>query len=80
MLADLESSASPPPSSFVFRHGDLHAGNINVSGNRIVGIFDWEHSRMDVMFRDWEDLDIADMWYSDLQDKEILRQLAQYEK
>jgi aminoglycoside phosphotransferase (APT) family kinase protein len=45
---------NPEKNRFIFRHGDMHAGNMNVKDGKINGIFDWEHSRFEPLFQNCE--------------------------
>ncbi|KAK1912775.1 hypothetical protein P3342_004711 [Pyrenophora teres f. teres] len=39
LISQQDKYGSPPP---VFTHGDLHSTNIIASGDKVVGIVDWE--------------------------------------
>lgn len=64
----------------MLRHADLHPGNISVRAGKIVGIFDWEHSRFEPIFSDSDEVNLAKVWFRDAVPPAVLSDLTSYER
>lgn len=78
-LSDIKQMSKREPNSsyFYLRHADLHAGNINVLNGHIVGIFDWEHARLEPVFEDSDEFNLAKLWFEGNTAEELYKVLCE---